>query len=230
MSSRAISANQRPPPASLIRPFRALPIVSLYPTITDSETANPAGAGLLWYQDDDLLLDIPARTIVRMGRTADYSHQVCSVAAALEVVGDPWTLLILRDAFAGVRRFEQWQENLGVARNVLAARLKALVAHGVLARRPYSEHPPRFEYVLTAKGRDLSSVLLTLAAWGDRHVYGGPGGPVQYTHRACGCRFHARLVCEACGESVSPGALIRAEGPATATVGEALAEADARRD
>jgi DNA-binding HxlR family transcriptional regulator len=164
-----------------------------------------------------------------MGRTADYSQQVCSVAAALEVVGDPWTLLILRDAFAGVRRFEQWQENLGVARNVLAARLKALVGHGVLARRPYSEHPPRFEYVLTQKGRDLSGVLMTLAAWGDRHVYGPDGGPVQYTHRACGCRFAAQLVCEACGEAVEPGGLIRTEGPARVTVGQALAEAGVRR-
>jgi DNA-binding HxlR family transcriptional regulator len=165
-----------------------------------------------------------------MGRTADYSHQVCSVAATLEVVGDPWTLLILRDAFAGVRRFEQWQENLGVARNVLAARLKTLVSHGVLDRLPYSDRPPRCEYVLTPKGRDLSDVLLTMAAWGDRHVYGAPGGPVRYTHHACGQRFSPRLVCEACGEPIGPGDLIRAEGPATATVGEVMAEAEARHD
>jgi len=163
-----------------------------------------------------------------MGRTADYSHQVCSVAGTLEVVGDPWTLLILRDAFAGVSRFEQWQERLGVARNVLAARLKALVSHGVLERRPYSEHPPRFEYVLTAKGRDLSPVLLTLAAWGDRHIYGGQGGPTQYMHPACGQRFSARLTCEACGEAVAPGSLIRIQGPSNTTVAEAMAEADAR--
>jgi DNA-binding HxlR family transcriptional regulator len=159
-----------------------------------------------------------------MGRTADYSHQVCSVAATLEVVGDPWTLLILRDAFGGVRRFEQWQELLGVARNVLAARLKALVAHGVLERRLYSEHPPRFEYMLTAKGRDLSDVLVALAAWGDRHVYGPAGGPTRFTHRACGHVFHGRMVCEACGEPSGLGGLIRDEGPARATVGEALAE------
>ena len=150
------------------------------------------------------------------------------MAATLEVVGDPWTLLILRDAFAGVSRFEQWQENLGVARNVLAARLKALVSHGVLERRPYSEHPPRFEYVLTAKGRDLSPVLLTLAAWGDRHVYGGQGGPTQYTHVACGNRFSARLICDACGEPIGPGSLVRARGPAKATVAQAMAEADGR--
>jgi len=165
-----------------------------------------------------------------MGRTADYSHQVCSVAATLEVVGDPWTLLILRDAFAGVSRFEQWQDNLGVARNVLAARLKSLVAHGVLERRPYSDRPPRHEYTLTPKGRDLSDVLLTMAAWGDRHVYGAPGGPVRYTHQACGHRFRAALVCEACREPVGAGGLIRAEGSSTATVGEVLAEAEARQD
>src|ERR1700689_4276181 len=116
-----------------------------------------------------------------MGRTADYSQQVCSVAATLEVVGDPWTLLILRDAFAGVRRFEQWQERLGVARNVRAAGLKSLVAYGVMDKRLYSEHPPRHEYVLTAKGRDLYGVLLTMAAWGDRHVYGGAGRAVPFT-------------------------------------------------
>jgi DNA-binding HxlR family transcriptional regulator len=174
--------------------------------------------------------EIPARTIADMGRTADYSHQVCSVAATLEVVGDPWTLLILRDAFAGVSRFEQWQENLGVARNVLAARLKTLVGHGVLERRLYSERPPRFEYVLTPKGRDLSDVLMTMAAWGDRHVYGALGGPTHYIHQACGQRFSARLVCETCGEPIGPGGLSRADGPAKATVGEAMAEADARQD
>jgi DNA-binding HxlR family transcriptional regulator len=164
-----------------------------------------------------------------MGRTADYSQQVCSVAATLEVVGDPWTLLILRDAFAGVRRFEQWQERLGVARNVLAARLKSLVAHGVLARRAYCERPPRHEYVLTEKGRDLYAVLLTMAAWGDRHVYGGAGeGPTCFIHKGCQHSFSPGLVCEACGEPVSLSDLQRVEGPACATVGEALAEADAK--
>jgi DNA-binding HxlR family transcriptional regulator len=142
----------------------------------------------------------------------------------LEVVGDPWTLLILRDAFAGVRRFEQWQDQLGVARNVLAARLKSLVCDGVLERRAYSERPPRFEYLLTPKGRDLFGVLMTLAAWGDRHVYGDLGSPTQYLHKACGQRFAPGLVCEACGAEVRPGDLARAEGGCCATVGEAMAE------
>src|SRR5689334_20570476 len=91
-------------------------------------------------------------TFAVMGRTADYSKESCSVAAALQVVGDPWTLLILRDAFLGVRRFDDWQARLGVARNVLASRLKSLVEQGVLETRLYSQHPPRKDYVLTRKG------------------------------------------------------------------------------
>lgn len=165
-----------------------------------------------------------------MGRTADYSQQVCSVAATLEVVGDPWTLLILRDAFSGVRRFEQWQDGLGVARNVLAARLKTLVGHGVLEKRAYSDHPPRFEYLLTAKGRDLFAVLLTMADWGDKHVYGHLGCPARFTHKTCGKVFSPGLVCETCGEAVGPMDLTRSRGDATATVAEALAEAVERVD
>ena len=155
-----------------------------------------------------------------MGRTADYSKQSCSVAAALSVVGDPWTLLILRDAFAGARRFDDWQQRLGVARNVLAARLKTLVAHGVLETRLYSEHPPRKDYVLTAKGRDLMPVLLTLKAWGDRHVYGQGAGPVDFIHD-CGAPLTPRLICEACGKRVE-GTDLRARRRNAASVAEAL--------
>ena len=158
-----------------------------------------------------------------MGRTADYTNERCSIAATLEVVGDPWTLLILRDAFQGVKRFEQWQERLGVARNVLAARLKSLVSNGVLEPRRYSERPPRREYVLTAKGRALSPVLLTMAEWGDQHVYGVGKGPVHFVHKTCGHDFHPHLACEACGAMVDGRDLTRVihEHPAM-TVGEAL--------
>jgi len=164
-----------------------------------------------------------------MGRTANYSRQTCGIAGTLEIVGDPWTILILRDAFLGVRRFEQWQERLGVARNVLAARLKTLVAHGVMETRPYSTRPPRNEYVLTAKGQDLRGVLLTLADWGNRHVYDG-AGPVQFIHDHCGQPFTPKIACQACGEALIPGDLrhvhMNADAP---TVGEALAGADADR-
>lgn len=137
-----------------------------------------------------------------MGRTADYSRQSCSIAATLEVIGDPWTLLVIRDAFQGVSRFEQWQERLGVARNVLAARLKTLVAHGVLEQRLYSERPPRNEYVLTAKGKDLSDVLLTLHAWGSQHLYGEVDAGVRFKHKTCGAELSPRLACSCCGEMV----------------------------
>lgn len=156
-----------------------------------------------------------------MGRTADYSRETCPVAGALSVVGDPWTLLILREAFNGVRRFDVWQERLGVARNVLAARLKALVEHGVLEGRLYSQHPPRKDYLLTAKGRDLQPVLLALKAWGDRHVYAGAQRPVQFIH-ACGAELEPKLVCAACGEPVIGRDLVSSRHAAE-TVGERLA-------
>ena len=155
-----------------------------------------------------------------MGRTANYSKEHCSVAATLSVVGDPWTLLILRDAFYGVQRFDDWQTRLGVARNVLAARLKTLVEHGVLETRLYSDHPPRKDYVLTQKGRDLQPVLLMLKAWGDRHVYGGEHVPLEISH-SCGAPLHAKLVCEACGEPIS-GSDLRSRRRPAPSVGEAL--------
>lgn len=159
-----------------------------------------------------------------MGRTADYSRQRCPIAATLEVVGDPWTLLILRDAFAGVNRFEQWQERLGVARNVLAARLKALVAHGVLETRRYSERPPRQEYVLTERGRELRGVLLTMYDWGERHVYGAGKGPNRMVHN--GHPYRPRLVCDTCGETPGERDVRRIDQDVDApTVGEALARA-----
>ena len=156
-----------------------------------------------------------------MGRTANYSNEHCSVAAALSVVGDPWTLLILRDAFFGVRRFDEWQARLGVARNVLAARLKTLVDHGVMETRLYSAHPPRKDYLLTAKGRDLRPVLLSLKAWGDKHVYGSGREPLDFVH-SCGAALAPRVVCDACGETIR-GRDITPRRRRAATVGEALA-------
>lgn len=156
-----------------------------------------------------------------MARTADYSAQVCSIAAALEVVGDPWTLLVVRDALRGLRRFEQFQSNLGCARNVLTARLKTLVEQGVLVRRPYSERPPRFEYAPTDKARDLFPVIAALMAWGDRHVYGEGGGPVRLTH-SCGAVLEPVTACTACGMPATPRS-VTLEATGELTVGEALA-------
>ena len=155
-----------------------------------------------------------------MGRTADYSKERCAIAAALEVVGDPWALLIVRDAFWGVRRFEDWRDRLGIARNVLAARLKQLVEHGVFEKRRYSERPPRFEYRLTSRGRDLYPVLMTLTAWGDKHAYGDKR-PMRLVHATCGAELRPKLVCSSCGEPAPPQDIRREPGEAV-TVGEAL--------
>jgi DNA-binding HxlR family transcriptional regulator len=99
----------------------------------------------------------------------DYEGQNCSIARALEVVGERWTLLIVRDAFLGVRRFDEFQERLGIARNVLADRLNRLVDEGILERVRYNERPERFEYRLTRKGRDLVPALVSLRQWGDKY-------------------------------------------------------------
>ena len=99
-----------------------------------------------------------------------YAGQNCSIARTLEIVGERWTLLIIRDVFLGLRRFDQLHESLGVARNVLADRLNRLVAEGILERVPYSERPPRYEYRLTDKGRELNVALTALRQWGDQHL------------------------------------------------------------
>lgn len=127
-----------------------------------------------------------------------YRADNCSVARTLEVVGERWTLLVLREAFYGVRRFDDFQRHLGVARNVLAARLAVLVAAGVLAREPYQEagRRQRQEYRLTAAGRDLLPTVVALMQWGDRHLADPSGPPVELHHRDCGAVVRASLVCQ----------------------------------
>jgi DNA-binding HxlR family transcriptional regulator len=100
----------------------------------------------------------------------EYEGQNCSIARALEIVGERWTLLIIRDVFLGIRRFDELQESLGVARNILTDRLNRLVGEGVLERVPYGERPTRYEYRLTAKGRDLNIALSGLRQWGDKYL------------------------------------------------------------
>ena len=122
----------------------------------------------------------------------------CSVAQCLEVVGEWWSMLIVRDAFFGVTRFEDFQRRLGISRNILTQRLQHLTEAGVLSRIPYSEHPRRFHYRLTDKGRDLWPVLTAMRQWGDR--YAAPDGPpLHMVHQACGETVDAVMVCSACG-------------------------------
>jgi DNA-binding HxlR family transcriptional regulator len=152
-----------------------------------------------------------------------YEDQTCSVARALEVLGDRWTMLVVRDAFAGVRRFDDFQRNLGVARNVLSDRLGRLVDEGVLMRHRYQERPDRFEYRLTAKGVDLWRSLVSLMKWGDRY-YAPPEGPPRVVrHRDCGGDVGDNFTCERCGAQVDardvrlePGPGADAPAPAAA--------------
>lgn len=123
----------------------------------------------------------------------------CSVARALEVVGERWSLLIVRDALYGVRRFEDFQHDLGIARNILSDRLRTLVEQGVLRRVAYEERPQRYEYRLTDKGKDLLPVLLTMMRWGDKWYPGEMGPPVTWTHATCGHVTTPTVTCDACG-------------------------------
>jgi DNA-binding HxlR family transcriptional regulator len=125
----------------------------------------------------------------------------CSVARALEIVGEKWALLAVREVFLGNRRFDEMVRRTGAPRDTLAARLRTLVDAGILERRPYSEHPARSEYRLTDAGRELYPVILTLMRWGDRHLAGDDGPPMVLRHH-CGHRLVAKVVCDACGEPV----------------------------
>ena len=132
-----------------------------------------------------------------LGRT--YDNQICSIARALDVFGERWSLLIIRDAvFAGVTRFSDIQHNLGIATNVLSSRLDAFIDAGIMQRRRYSEHPEQYEYVLTEKGCDLAPALIALTAWGDRWA-AADGPPIQYHHDACGGSIEQQIICANCG-------------------------------
>jgi DNA-binding HxlR family transcriptional regulator len=140
----------------------------------------------------------------------DYEGQVCSIARALEVVGDRWTLLIIRDVILGRTRFDELADSLGVASNVLSDRLNRLVAEGVLERVAYRERPERFEYRLTTKGRELGLVLIALMQWGDRHL--SDRAPRIARRRSDKARVSVRLVA-ADGSAVVPGDLELVPGP-----------------
>ena len=146
-------------------------------------------------------------------RWGELKREKCSVARTVSVIGDRWTLLILRDCFLRVRRFDEFERRLGITRHLLADRLKKLVAAGVLARRRYQERPRRYEYRLTPKGLDLHPVLLAIAHWGDHHMAGAKGAPVLYEHRPCGHLFAPVLACSACGERLEPREVRVRPGP-----------------
>jgi DNA-binding HxlR family transcriptional regulator len=146
-------------------------------------------------------------------KRTSFAGMSCSVAKTLDIVGEWWTLLILRDSFLGVTRFDDWQRRLGIARNVLSARLDVLVEQGILERRQYHEHPPRDEYVLTRKGSDLAPVLDALRVWGD-HYLAPDGPPALLVHDDCGAATTPVVHCSHCGERLRRGHVHMEPGPA----------------
>ena len=143
----------------------------------------------------------------------DYPGLDCSVAKALEVIGERWSLLIVRSVMHGNRRFGEMQESLGIARNVLSARLQRLVDEEILERRAYQESPPRYEYFLTEKGLDLWPALIALLHWGDRYSPGPEGPRRLIVHKECGGAVSERGICESCGKVLTARDAKQLPGP-----------------
>jgi DNA-binding HxlR family transcriptional regulator len=137
-----------------------------------------------------------------------YNGQDCSVAQALEVVGERWTFLIVRDALLGKTRFDSFLHGLAIARNVLTDRLNTLVQNGIFERVPYQDRPVRHEYHLTAKGRELTTIIIALMEWGDRHCSGEAGAPRIAVHADCGGHVQTHLVCGSCTKLLAPDEVV----------------------
>jgi DNA-binding HxlR family transcriptional regulator len=152
-----------------------------------------------------------------MERTS-FAEMRCSLARGLELIGDWWTPLVLRDLFLGVNRFDALAEDLGISRNLLTRRLKALEENGVVVRQAYQDRPPRYEYVLTEAGRDFVPILIALTAWGDRWAQPEQGAPILFQHKSCGCQFQPRLVCSACGKGFGADDIAALPGPGGASL------------
>jgi DNA-binding HxlR family transcriptional regulator len=146
-----------------------------------------------------------------LGRT--YESEVCSIARALEVVGERWSVLIVRNAlFAGSTRYSDFQRSLGIASNILTTRLDGFVDAGIMERHRYSEQPELYEYLLTEKGRDLAPALIALTEWGDR--WAAPDGPpIRYSHSVCGSDVSHAVVCATCGRVEDPAEVRALPGP-----------------
>jgi DNA-binding HxlR family transcriptional regulator len=135
--------------------------------------------------------------------TVSAEPRPCSIARTLDIVGEKWALLAIREVFLGNRKFDEMVRQTGAPRDTLAARLRTLTGAGILERRPYSEHPARFEYYLTDAGRDLYPVIVTLMRWGDQYLAGDDGPPQVILHH-CGHELTAQVICQACGEALRP--------------------------
>jgi DNA-binding HxlR family transcriptional regulator len=136
-------------------------------------------------------------------RRSSFARWPCSIARTMDLLGDWWTPLVLRECFYGVRRFDEFQQSLGIARNTLADRLRRLVDEGLLAKQPYQQEPVRYDYVLTDKGREFFGVLLAMVRWGDEWLADEQGAPIVFRHEPCGHDTHAEVVCADCGEPMT---------------------------
>lgn len=152
-------------------------------------------------------------TYARNMRRVSFEDMNCSIAQSLEIVGEWWTLLILRDAFLGIRRFDDFVERLGISRNVLTDRLDTLVDAGVLERRAYDEARSRYDYLLTDKGRALWPVLTALRQWGDQWIVGAGNEPLLLEHRGKGHNTTAHMTCDVCGEKLDARSVRAIPGP-----------------
>lgn len=148
-------------------------------------------------------------------RWEDMQEEVCSVARTLSVIGDRWTLLVLRDAFLRTRRFEEFQKNLGIARHRLSERLKKLVEQGVMVKVQYQSSPARYEYRLTEKGIDLYPIIMMMVSWGDKWMDDGNGAPMIYKHKRCNQYFTPVISCSECGEPLNARDVSPQHGPGT---------------
>jgi DNA-binding HxlR family transcriptional regulator len=156
----------------------------------------------------------------------EISSQPCSVARALSVVGDGWSLMLVRDAFYGRTRFSDFVKYSGAQRTIVSQRLKRLVADGIFERVVYAEHPVRHEYRLTEKGADLAHVMLALSAWGDRWLDEGTGRPIRITHTGCGHDAGPRVACAHCGGDLDFADLRAEPGPGFPVDGPAIFRRD----
>ncbi len=136
-----------------------------------------------------------------------------SVAAAAELLGDRWTFLILREAYFGTRRFNEFAQNLGLSRNILSSRLKTLVAQGIFEARPYGPGRTRNEYVLAQPGRDIFPIVVGLLQWGDKYIAGKRGPSIVLMHTRCGNDADPQLICGSCREPIEIGKILPTPGP-----------------
>jgi DNA-binding HxlR family transcriptional regulator len=146
-------------------------------------------------------------------RNTSFALMHCSLAQSLEVIGDWWTPLILRDLYLGMDRFDQFVKDLGISRNLLTDRLATLVDGELVRRTPYQQNPVRYSYELTDAGRELVPILMALTAWGDRWATPPAGQPIRFTHATCGKLTTPTVCCSECGETLAMQDVVPSPGP-----------------